>query len=244
MAERRSVLVTGGASGIGAGLARNFAAAGDQVLVVDRHDADGERIAEEIGGLFYPADVAEPASNQAMVAEAVERFGRLDVVCLNAGVGGGTGLGTHFDPQAYRRSMAVNLDGMVYGANAAVAALREHGGGAIVFTASIAALAPAADLYYAAAKHGLIGLMRSMSMLLTEEPITVNAICPGFVDTPLIAPARDALLGHGLALLRPAEIATFVAELVAGGATGQAWEIQAGRPAEAIEFRKVTLSRT
>ena len=242
MTQGRVVLVTGGASGIGAGLARDFAAAGDRVLVVDVRD--GRALAQEIGGAYFHADVSDLDANRAAVAEAVSRFGGLDVVCLNAGVGGGAKLGADFDLDAYRHAMGINLDGMVFGANAAVAAMREHGGGAIVFTASIAALAPAVDLYYSTAKHALIGLMRSMSLLLTQEPITVNAICPGFVDTAIIAQARDLLVGHGIALLQPAEVAALVREIVAAGATGQAWEIQAGRPAEPVAFRTITLSRT
>ena len=236
------MLVTGGASGIGAGLARGFAAAGDRVLVVDVQD--GRELAEEIGGVYFHADVSGLDANRAAVAEAVSRFGGLDVACLNAGVGGGATLGADFDAEAYRRGMSINLDAMVFGANAAVTAMREHGGGAIVFTASIAALAPALDLYYATAKHALIGLMRSMSMLLTNEPITVNAICPGFVDTAIIAPVRDALVQHGFALLQPAEVAALAREIVAADATGQAWEIQAGRPAEPVAFGEITLSRT
>jgi NAD(P)-dependent dehydrogenase (short-subunit alcohol dehydrogenase family) len=195
--------------------------------------------------VFFPANVAIAAENRAAVAEAVSRFGGLDVACLNAGIGGGTGLGANFDPDAYRRALGVNLDGMVYGANAAVSAMRAHGrGGAIVFTASIAGLAPAADLYYATAKHALIGLMRSMAMLLAKDRISVNAICPGFVDTAIIAPVRERLLDAGLALLQPADVAAVVAEIVAGGETGQAWEIQAGRPAQPVAFRPITLSRT
>ena len=245
MTDGRAVLVTGAASGIGAGLARGFAQAGDRVLVADVNDTDGPRLAEEIGGVFVHTDVADLDANRAMVTEAVSRFGGLDVACFNAGVGGGAGLGERFDPDAYRRSMGINLDGMVFGANAAVSAMRAHGrGGAIVFTASIAGLAPAADLYYATAKHGLIGLMRSMAMLLATDRISVNAICPGFVDTAIIAPVRDRLVEAGLAMLAPADVAELVLEIVAGGETGQAWEIQQGRPARPVEFRPITLSRT
>ncbi|HEY4020167.1 MAG TPA: SDR family oxidoreductase [Pseudonocardiaceae bacterium] len=244
MTGERVVLVTGGASGIGAGLARGFAAEGDRVLVVDVNDADGHQVADEIGGAFCHADVSDLDANRAAVAQAVSTFGGLDVVCLNAGVGGGTGIDANFDRDTYHRTVGINLDGMVYGANAALPALRERGGGAIVMTSSIAGIAPAVDLYYSTAKHAVIGFMRSLSMVLTREPITVNAICPGFVDTPLIAPARDALIQHGLGMLRPAEVAEVVLAIVAGGQTGQAWEVQAGRPAEPIEFRTVTLSRT
>ncbi|HJP80248.1 MAG TPA: SDR family oxidoreductase [Pseudonocardiaceae bacterium] len=245
MAQRRGVLVTGGASGIGAALARAFAAQGDQVLVADVNDADGQAVADEIGGVFRHVDVADGDADRAAITEAAQRFGSLDVVCLNAGVSGGTGIGARFDPDLYRRAMAINLDGMVYGANAAVSVMRgQEAGGAIVFTSSLAGYGPAADLYYATAKHALIGLMRSMAMMLAKDRIRLNAICPGFVDTPIIAPARDALLQHGLALLRPGEVAQVVLEIVAGGETGRAWEIQAGRPAEPIEFRKIDLSRT
>jgi NAD(P)-dependent dehydrogenase (short-subunit alcohol dehydrogenase family) len=245
MAQQRGVLVTGGASGIGAAMARAFAAQGDQVLVADVNDEDGQALADEIGVVYRHTDVADLDAVRGAVAEALSRFGGLDVACLNAGVSGGTGMADRFDPAAYRRAMAINLDGMVYGANVTLSAMREQGhGGAIVFTSSLAGYGPAADLYYSTAKHALIGLMRSMAMLLTNHGVRVNAICPGFVDTPIIAPAREALLQHGLALLRPAEVAQVVLEIVAGGQTGQAWEIQAGRPAEPIEFRTIDLSRT
>lgn len=176
-AGSRAVLVTGGAHGIGAAIVRRFASAGHQVLIAD---ADAG-LAEATGARFHHADVSGFADNEAAVTAAVAHFGGLDVVCLDAGVPGGAGIGEDIDPDRYRRGIQVNLDGVVYGANAALPALRERGGGAIVVTSSLAGVAPSADLYYSAAKHALIGFVRSLALLVRGDGITVNAVCPGFI---------------------------------------------------------------
>lgn len=133
-------LVTGGASGIGAAAVDRLVAAGAQVVVVDR-DADGAAaVAEKAGGLAFPADVTDPTALPAAVAAAEERFGRLDVVLLNAGVTAGQSGVTDLDLDGYRRILGVNLDHVVFGLNAAVPALRRAGGGHVVATASLAGL--------------------------------------------------------------------------------------------------------
>lgn len=238
----RTVLVTGGARGIGAALVREFASAGDHVLIVDTAVAEGTALAEATGGTFHRADVTSLADCEAAVAEAVRRFGGLDVVCLNAGVPGGTSIGANFDPDRYRLGIQVNLDGVVYGVNAALPALRAGGGGAIVVTSSLAGVAPAADLYYAAAKHALVGLVRSLAMLVAPDHITVNAICPGLIDTRLVAPFRDAVTGAGLAIAEPEQVAVAVRTILALGGTGQAWQVQAGQPLAPIDFPEISLT--
>ncbi len=242
-AEPRTVLVTGGAHGLGAAMVRRFIADGDRVAVADIDLAAGRELAERTGCLFVRADVGVFADNQAAVQRTVERFGGLDAVCLNAGGPGGTSIGTGFDPERYRRGMRVNLDGSVYGANAALPHLRARGGGAILITSSIAGLAPAVDLYYAAAKHALIGLTRSLALLLHQDNITVNALCPGFIDTRIIAPVRDALTAHGIAIADVDYMAAAAADILDSPSTGQAWEVQAGRPATIVNFPEITLSR-
>lgn len=226
------VLVTGGASGIGAAVARRFAGQGAKVVIADRNLA-GEAVAAELGGLFVPTDVARLEENEAAVAAALDAFGRLDIVYLNAGTGNG---GTEFDVERYRRIMAVNVDGTMFGIRAAV-----HGGArSIVVTASLAGVSPATfDPVYSASKHAIIGLVRS----LTIPDVTINAVCPGLIDTPLIADARAALLEHGLALADPDEVAVAVEQIVRGGQRNQAWEVQAGRPPTVIEFPTVDVSR-
>lgn len=120
----RTILVTGGAHGLGAAMVRNFRSTGDSVVIADSDAEAGAALAEATGAVFVPTDVRILADNRAAVAEAVARFGGLDVVCLNAGVGGGTTIGDDFDEERYRAALAINLDGMVFGLNAAIPALR------------------------------------------------------------------------------------------------------------------------
>jgi NAD(P)-dependent dehydrogenase (short-subunit alcohol dehydrogenase family) len=241
--NRRTVLITGGANGLGAALARHFSAAADQVAIADTDDEAGGRLAQDIGGLFVHTDVSVFADNQTAVSAVVDRFGGLDAVCLNAGVPGGTGIGEQFDPKRYRHSMGINLDGVVYGVNAALPHLRKRDSGAIMITSSLAGIAPSLDLYYSAAKHALVGLTRSLAMCLHHDSITVNAICPGFVDTAIIANIRDALTKNGIAVANPAHIAAEAATILESPTTGQVWEVQADKPATPITFPNITLSR-
>ena len=199
------MLVTGGASGIGAAVARRFARNGAQVVIADVN-ALGAEVAAEIGGVFVPTDVSVERDNDNAVAVAREAFGGLDIVHLNAGTGNG---GTAFDLDAYRRIMAVNVDGTMYGIRAAV----RGGARAIVVTASLAGISPASfDPVYAASKHAIIGLVRSLEI----PDVAINAVCPGFIDTPMIAAFRDQLPEHGLAVADPDEVAAAVAQIVRG----------------------------
>src|SRR3954468_5614822 len=112
-------LITGGASGIGAAVARRLAARGTSVVVADVDTDRAESVAAEIGGAFVPCDVRDLDANRAAVAATVDRFGGLDLAFLNAGITTGTTLGEDFDVERYRRAMSVNLDGVVYGVVAA-----------------------------------------------------------------------------------------------------------------------------
>jgi NAD(P)-dependent dehydrogenase (short-subunit alcohol dehydrogenase family) len=202
------VQVTGGASGIGAAVARRRAAAGDHVVIADVDRTAGERVAADGGAVFVPTDVRSLEDNERAVAMAVERFGRLDAVFLNAGI------------------------------HAALPHLRTSAG-AIVVTSSLAGLTPGVDLFYAATKHALIGLVRSLSMLVAEDGITVNALCPGFVDTPMVAPFRDQVVAAGWPIAHPDHVAAAFDHVLAGGDTGQAWIVTAGaqpQPASLPQF--------
>ncbi len=181
-------------NGLGRATAAGLAAAGADVVLADIEADAGRAAADEVGGIFVETDVSVPEASEAAVAFAVERFGGLDLAFLNAGVATGCGLVERFDPDLYRRAMGVNLDGVVFGLNAVVPALRERGGGAIVATSSLAGLAPVPfDPIYAANKHAVVGLARSMGPVLELEGIRFNAICPGFADTRIIEPIRDGL---------------------------------------------------
>src|SRR5437763_10881699 len=138
--EGRVAIVTGGASGLGAATTEALAAAGASVLVVDVDEARGREVASSVGGEFFAADVSRLEDNHAFVRAARERFGGVDLVHLNAGIGTGCGVGEDFELERYRRAMGVNLDGVVFGVHAALPALEARGGGAIVATASLAGL--------------------------------------------------------------------------------------------------------
>ena len=129
------ILVTGGASGIGAALVRRFAQEGAAgVVVADRDGAQAQAVAAEVGGLAVRVDIGVEAEVQAMVAQATERFGRVDVLCSNAGIAAGDGLAASNDE--WQRSWDVNLMGHVYAARAVVPQMLERGEGYLLQTAS------------------------------------------------------------------------------------------------------------
>ena len=142
--------------------------------------------------------------------------------------------------EQYRRIMRVNVDGVVFGVRAVVPSMARQGGGAIVVTASLAGLIPIAfEPVYALTKHAVVGLVRSLVPHLEARGITINAVCPGLTDTPLIGPARTLLEESGFPLIPPADIAAAVLGCVTGRASGQAIVCQAGRPPVPYEFRNV-----
>jgi NAD(P)-dependent dehydrogenase (short-subunit alcohol dehydrogenase family) len=233
-------LVTGGASGLGAATCRTLAAAGARIVVADVSEDAGRAVADELDGHFVRVDVSRMEHNHAMVRAAVERFGGLDLVHLNAGVSSGFGVDESFDIERYRLAMGVNLDGVVFGAHAALPALRERGGGAMVATASLAGLTSVPfEPIYAANKHAVVGLARSLGPALAGVGVRFNAICPGFADSPMIDPIRDGLAEAGLPVIPAETVADAVLRLMTSDVTGECWFVQAGREPGAFEFRGV-----
>src|SRR5215213_7132433 len=123
--EDKVALVTGGSGGLGRATCRALAEGGARVVVVDVAEEAGRAVAAEVDGLFVRADVSSFDENLAMVRSAVDHFGGLDLVHLNAGISSGFSIDETFDLELYRRAMGVNLDGVVFGAHAALPALRE-----------------------------------------------------------------------------------------------------------------------
>jgi NAD(P)-dependent dehydrogenase (short-subunit alcohol dehydrogenase family) len=239
--EGRVALVTGGASGIGRATARALASAGARVLVVDVDEPGGTAVAEELGGRFFAADVSALEQNEAMVAEAVRWGGGLDLAHLNAGVASGCGVGEDFDLASYRRAMGVNLDGVVFGTHACLPALRARGGGAIVATASLGGLTPMPyEPIYAANKHAVVGLARSLGPALAPEGIRFNAVCPSFADSALLdATAQSALRQAGFEILSAEEVAEAVLGLLLGEQAGECVVVQPRREPLPYRFRGV-----
>lgn len=231
----KTVLVTGGASGIGAATVRRAAADGGRVVIADVAEEAGTALAAETGARFVRTDVSRFADMEAAVAAALETGG-LDVLHLNAGIPGPSeGLadqGVAYDLDAYRRTVGVNLDGPVHGVHAALPHMRHRAGAAVVVTSSIAGLAaPPLGEVYAATKHALIGFTRSLAVTFAEDPITFNAVCPGFVDTPMIAGLEEVIEQIGMAdeVIPPEEVAALVERIVADGGDGEVWVVLKGR---------------
>ena len=213
-------LVTGAASGIGRAIAERLGGAGYDVAALD------------IGEL----DVSDPAA-WAVFAAGLDG---LDVACLNAGVVTGTSSVADLTDEQYHRMLGVNLGGTVYGVRALLRAL-EAAGGQVVVTASLGGLvAMPNDPIYSGTKHFLIGFVRSVAPQLAACGVSINAVGPGIVDTPLLGEyGRDALDKAGFPLLSPEDVVEGVLAALSSGETGQAWVVQPGREPEPYRFHGV-----
>ncbi|HEX3292081.1 MAG TPA: SDR family oxidoreductase [Gaiella sp.] len=212
----RRALVTGGASGIGAALVSRLRAEGFDVASLDL-----------VGGF----DVSDPQHWEAIAP--------VEVACLNAGVVGGPPDPADLTVDGYRHAIAVNVDGVVLGTRHLARVMPS--GGRIVCTASLAGLtAVPDDPVYALTKHAVVGFVRSAAGPLSQRDISINAVCPGFADTPMVAgAARAALEDAGFPLLQAGEVAEAAWVALESGETGHAWVVQPGRPP--IDFRFPTL---
>ena len=237
--DGKVALITGGSNGIGEGVARSLAEHGARVVIADIDVARGQSVAEEIEGRFIRTDVTDPAASTAAVALAVEAFGGLHIAHLNAGVSSWCGMGDDFDPEAYRRSMSINLDGVVYGVAAARPAIKASGGGTIVATASMAGLVPAPfDPIYAANKHAVVGLARSLGEVYEPEGIRIHALCPSFAHTNIIKGSEQTLLDMGFPIIEVADVVAAFHRNLQAETTGQCWYVVAGRDSEPFAFRR------
>jgi NAD(P)-dependent dehydrogenase (short-subunit alcohol dehydrogenase family) len=239
--DGKVAVVTGGASGIGLATARRLADEGARLAVVDLNEVAGRAAAEEVGGWYLRADVGEPADWASLVAEIERRAGGIDLAYLNAGVITNEADITALTDEQYRRIMGPNVDGVVFGVRAVVPSMVRRGGGAIVATASLAGLiAYSSDPIYALTKHAVVGLVRALAPQLQEKSITINAICPGLVDTPLVGDAALSFLRAAkFPVIAPEAIAEAVFDRMTGSETGLPWVCQAGREPIAYHHRRV-----
>jgi NAD(P)-dependent dehydrogenase (short-subunit alcohol dehydrogenase family) len=229
----RVALVTGAGSGIGRAVARSYAARGAYVVVSDiaeEHGRETVRLIVEGGGGadFVRADVASADDCRALVDAALERRGRLDIACNNAGVGGEAKPAGEYGIDEWDRVIAINLSGVFYGMRYQIPAMLRSGGGSIVNVASILGqVGFATACAYVSAKHGVLGLTKNAAIEYAAQGVRVNAVGPGFIRTPLISAleddreSREMLVGlHPIGRLgEPEEVAELVAFLSSDAAS-------------------------
>jgi NAD(P)-dependent dehydrogenase (short-subunit alcohol dehydrogenase family) len=211
-----TAIVTGGASGIGAAAVDLLRAEGCDVLSLD---------------LTTGFDVSEAA--------AWEGVGAVDFAFLNAGVATGVGEIADLDDARYRRALGANVDGVVLGTRRMAQVMEP--GSTIVATASLAGLLPfALDPVYTLTKHAVVGFVRAVAPQLDERGIKINALCPGFADTPIVDDElRELVAEHSVPLIPAETVAAAALTAARSGETGQAWVVQPGREPLVYEFRGV-----
>jgi meso-butanediol dehydrogenase/(S,S)-butanediol dehydrogenase/diacetyl reductase len=191
--DGKVALVTGGGTGIGAATVARLRADGAEVVITGRRPEPLGRVAAETGALAVPGDAADTDDVRRAVQASVDRFGGLDVVVANAG-GGGDGAALDTDDAAWEEGLRASLTTAFVTAREALPALIERGGGSIVIVSSIAGLAAGPALAgYISAKHGVIGLTRSLARDYGPKGVRVNAVCPGWVRTPVGDEQMDVL---------------------------------------------------
>jgi NAD(P)-dependent dehydrogenase (short-subunit alcohol dehydrogenase family) len=223
--ENKVALVTGAGSGIGRAVALAYARAGARVIVSDIAEEGGLETVRLAGqttpgatAVFVRADASNPEDHEAVAKAALSRFGALHIACNNAGIGGELNPVGDLSVEGWRKVIEINLSGVFYAMRAQIPRIIEAGGGAIVNMASILGqVGTPKSAGYVAAKHGVVGLTQTAALEYATQRVRVNAVGPGYIDTPLLeslsAETRAALIGlHPLGRLGRAEE---VAELVA-----------------------------
>lgn len=188
------VLVTGAASGIGRATAVRLAQEGAQLLCADRNLPGAEETVGQLGGgaVAWLLDVADSESCTKAVEETVARFGRIDALANIAGIGG-FGHAAEMDDAAWQRLIDVNLTGVFLMTRAALPHLQATRGNVVNIASAAGLVGVPYGVAYSAAKSGVVGLTRSIAVEYATRGVRVNAICPGAVDTPLIAGGFDAI---------------------------------------------------
>lgn len=193
MLRHKIALVTGAASGIGRAVALVLAREGASVVVSDI-DEDGslETAAQirEFGGeaLFLRCDAGSATDHEELVAQIMRQFGRLDIACNNAGIGGESAPTADYPLEAWEQVLRLNLSGVFYGCKYQIAAMLKGGGGSIINMASIlSAVGFAGSAAYVAAKHGVLGLTKAAALEYAAQGVRINAVGPAFIQTPMIA---------------------------------------------------------
>ena len=250
--EGKVALVTGGASGIGRATALTFAREGAKLVIADMHEEGGQQtvhMIRENGGnaIFVQVDVSKAAEVEAMISTTVETYGRLDCAHNNAGIGSRPRAPLHeCTEETWDRVLSINLKGVWVCMKYEIIQMLNQGSGSIVNTASIMGLVGSwsGTAAYNASKHGVVGLTKTAALEYATAGIRVNAVCPGYIHTPLIQealtsnPALEAQIvaRHPVGRMgKPEEIAEAVVWLCSDAAsfvTGHTMTVDGGYVAQ------------
>ncbi|WP_077624182.1 SDR family NAD(P)-dependent oxidoreductase [Sediminibacillus massiliensis] len=226
----KKAIVTGGVSGIGEFTVREMVKEGASVLIADINDQLGEELAAELNGeetkvVFQHVDVSKETDIEAMVEKAEKEFGQLDIIFSNAGIGA-LSPSAELSYEDWQKVISINLDGVFLCAKHAIKAMQKTGGGSVVNCSSILGnVGQAQTAAYTAAKGGVTNLTRALAVEYAKENIRVNAVCPGYIDTPLLEQLdeemRNQLISlHPIGRLgKPEEIAKAVVFLASEDAS-------------------------
>jgi NAD(P)-dependent dehydrogenase (short-subunit alcohol dehydrogenase family) len=220
--DNKVALVTGAGSGIGLAIAELYAKEGAKVIVSDINEEHGNEAVEKIksqGGeaSFVKADTSNAEQVEALVKSSVEIYGKLDIACNNAGIGGEQELTGDYSLDSWRKVLSVNLDGVFYGCKYELEQMDKNGGGVIVNIASIhGTVAAPLSSAYTSAKHAVVGLTKNIGAEYGQRNIRCNAVGPAYIETPLLESAsgdmKEALIAkHPMGRLgKPEEVAELV----------------------------------
>ncbi|MFZ6674879.1 SDR family NAD(P)-dependent oxidoreductase [Undibacterium sp. Xuan67W] len=206
--KNKNIVITGGVSGIGLATAERCLQEGANIVIADLHDDAGKERVAELNSLyagrchFIPVDVTSTEQVDQLIAETVKQLGSLDGVFNNAGIGGMCAADSYTDDD-YLRIIDINLNGVFRVARAALRQMYQQGNGSIVNCASILGVfGQSMTAAYSAAKGGVVNLTRTLALEAASKGVRVNAVCPGYIDTPLLS-GLDANMRQALIQLHP-----------------------------------------
>jgi NAD(P)-dependent dehydrogenase (short-subunit alcohol dehydrogenase family) len=245
MLKDKVALITGASSGIGRAVALVFLREGAKVVVSDVDRKGGEETTNmllDLGGdaIFVKADVGIAQDGEELVVRALSHYGRLDIACNNAGIGGVSAPTADYPLDSWAQVININLSGVFYGMKYQIAAMLAHGGGSIVNVASILGVVGLANSpAYTAAKHGVVGLTQAAALEYSAQKVRINAVGPGFIHTPMTAGLEsDATIAAALINAHPigrlghpeevAELVAWVASDRASFITGAYYPVDGG----------------
>jgi len=244
MLDKKVAIVTGGGSGIGRAVAIIYAHEGAKVVVADIDEKGGNesvQLIKEKGGdaIFIKSDSSSAEENRLLVEQTIKQYGKLDIACNNAGIGGPIALTGEYPVDGWEKVIGVNLSGVFYGMRYQIPAMLAAGGGVVVNMASILGntgtrMSPA----YVAAKHGVVGLTKATALEYADKNIRVNAVGPGYIHTPLLTKNLTPDMMKGLAGMHPigrlgeseevAELVLWLSSSKASFVTGSYYPVDGG----------------